>query len=185
MVRYSYDPECNHAYIAIKADFTNGWTDLSLLQDLIDNCPNAQGNTADCPALAAVQDSNAAAACQFSGQVVDENIGLQGPISVLPGCNLPWDGNGTMPSCNNLQTPGFINAIQPLPSGWTEIGCIAEGTSGRALTNASIQGNNMTKAVCSATCADMGFTYAGAEFGDVRIRIGVPAWKSLLIYATL
>ncbi|KAJ3553094.1 hypothetical protein NM688_g3799 [Phlebia brevispora] len=148
------------------ADFTNGWTDLNLLQQLIDNCPNAQGNTADCPALAAVQDANAAAACEFSSQIVDEDIGLDGPISVLPGCNLPWDGNGTMPACGNLPTPGFVNAIEPLPSGWNAIGCIAEGTSGRALTGASISGSNMTKAVCSATCADLGFTYAGAEYGD-------------------
>lgn len=171
--------------LSVTADFTNGWADLSLLQDLIDNCPNALGNTADCPALAAVQDANAVAACQFDGQIVNEDIGLQGPIAVLPGCNLPWDGNGTMPSCDNLQTPGFVDAIEPLPSGWTEIGCIAEGTSGRALTNATIQGNNMTKALCSATCANLAFSYAGTEFGDVRVRIGVPVAKRLLIHPTL
>lgn len=143
------------------------WSDLNLLQQLISNCPNAQGNTADCPALAAVQDGNAAAACQFNGQIVDEDIGLFGPINVLPGCNLPWDGTGAQPTCSNLPTPGFVDAIQPLPSGWTDLGCIAEGTNGRALTNASLHGSNMTKAVCVASCADAGFMYAGVEFGDV------------------
>lgn len=150
-------------------DFQMGWKDVSLLQQFIDACPNAQGNVADCPALAAVMDTTAASACQFDGQIVNEDIGEVSPITALPGCNLPWDGNGTMPTCSGDDNPGFIDAIMPLPSGWTDMGCIAEGTSGRALTNVTFTGNNMTKAVCGAMCANEALPYAGLEDGNVLV----------------
>ena len=95
----------------------------------------------DCPAFAAVQNNDEPNACQFTGQVVDENIGLSGPLSALPGCNPTWngDGAGTKPTCATQTTPGFKNSTLPLPSGWTDLGCIAEGTNGRALTGASLK----------------------------------------------
>ena len=139
------------------------------MQQLISNCPNAAGNTADCPALAAVQDNNAPAACQYAGQIVNEDIGLQGPINALPGCNPHWDGTGAQPTCGNLATPGLVNAIPPLPAGWSEVGCIAEGNNGRALTGFSFKGSNMTKAVCAAGCSNMGYPFAGVEFSDVSL----------------
>lgn len=150
-------------------DFVMGWNDTSLLQNFIDICPNAFGNSADCPAFAAVQDLNAPAACQFEGMIVNEDIGANAPIAALPGCNKPWDGSGPQPSCSALATPGLIEAIEPLPSGWSDLGCIVEGTTGRALTGATIVASNMTKALCSASCASRGFMYAGAEFGDVWV----------------
>ena len=125
----------------------------------------------DCPALAAAQNNDEPNACQFTGQLVDENIGISGPIPSLPGCNPTWngDGAGAKPSCATQSTPGFKNSTQPIPSGWTDLGCIAEGTNGRALTGASLKNSNMTKASCSASCAALGFTLAGAEYGDVRV----------------
>lgn len=150
-------------------DFIMGWNDTSILQQFIDNCPNAQGNTEDCPAFAAVQDTIAPGACQFEGMIVNENIGADGAIAALPGCNLPWDGTGPEPTCTFTATPGLIEAIQPLPSGWSDLGCIAEGTTGRALTGATVVASNMTKAFCSAACGSQGFIYAGAEYGDVRL----------------
>ena len=150
-------------------DFVMGWKDVSLLQQFIDNCPNAMGNVQDCPALAAAMDTNAASACEFDGQIVDEETGDEGPIMSLPGCNKPWNGNGTRPTCDGEDNPGFVAAVQPLPSGWSDLGCIAEGTSGRALVNVSFTGANMTKAVCSAMCANETLPYAGLEFGDVRV----------------
>ena len=151
-------------------DFTMGWKDVNLLQQFVDDCPNAQGNVKDCPALAAKMDSDAAAACQFQGEIVDEDIGMFAPIMTMPGCNKPWNGNGTKPTCENEDSTSvkYVQAIQALPTGWSELGCIAEGTSGRALTNASYTGTNMTKSVCSAMCANGGYQLAGTEFGNVR-----------------
>lgn len=160
-------------------DFQMGWKDSSLLQEFIDNCPGAQGNVADCPALAAVMDTTAASACQFQGQIVNEDIGDVNPIASLPGCNKPWNGNGTQPTCDGDDNPGLVDAIMPLPSGWTDVGCIAEGTSGRALTNVTFTGNNMTKAVCSAMCANETLPYAGLEDGNVGL-LHVPCSGSRL-----
>ena len=154
-------------------DFAMGWRDVGLLQAFIDSCPGAMGNVADCPALAAKVDTAAAAACEFAGLVVDEDVGLRGPIEVLPGCNGLWDGNGTRPACGSApDDPGFVAAITPLPAGWADLGCVAEGTAGRALVNASFSGANMTKAVCAVMCADALLPYAGLEFGNVSGCLG-------------
>ncbi|KAM5541687.1 hypothetical protein V8D89_004668 [Ganoderma adspersum] len=148
-------------------DFQNGW-DIALLQEAIDTCTQATGNVMDCPPLAAVFDQAAADACVLETQYVDENIGLDAPITQLPGCNPFWDGTGTKPACPNpnAATPSLIDAQVPLPGGWAEVGCIAEGTSGRALTGASTTSPNMTRAVCADFCAAKGFPLAGVEFSD-------------------
>ncbi|PIL30120.1 hypothetical protein GSI_07738 [Ganoderma sinense ZZ0214-1] len=148
-------------------DFQNGW-DIDLLQEAIDTCTQAQGNVMDCPALAAVFDQASADACVLETQYVDENIGLDAPMTILPGCNPFWDGTGTKPACPdpNAATPSLIDAQVALPSGWAEVGCIAEGTSGRALTGASTTSPNMTRALCTDFCASKGFPLAGVEYSD-------------------
>ncbi|OCH94040.1 WSC-domain-containing protein [Obba rivulosa] len=151
----------------LHGDFINGWADISLLQDAIDNCGDANGQVSACPPLQAVVDQNAASACEYTGLIVNEEVGLNGPISVLPGCNPLWDGTGAQPACPNTDaTPGFINAAGPLPTGWNDVGCIAEGTNGRALTGASTTSPNMTRALCAEFCDSKGFSIAGAEFSD-------------------
>ena len=148
-------------------DFQNGW-DIDLLQEAIDTCTQAQGNVMDCPPLAAVFDQASADACVLETEYVDENIGLDSPITQLPGCNPFWDGTGARPTCANANaaTPSLIAAQPPLPNGWNEIGCIAEGTNGRALTGASTTSPNMTRALCADFCASKGFSLAGVEFSD-------------------
>ncbi|OBZ65507.1 putative fungistatic metabolite [Grifola frondosa] len=145
-------------------DFQNGWADLDLLQNAIDNCPNANGDVMACPPLAAAFDQPSADACTLEGSIVDEDIGLNDNITALPGCNPLWDGTGPRPTCPSTVTPGMLAAQQPLPTGWTEIGCIAEGTNGRAFAAASTTDPAMTKAMCAAFCDSKGFSLAGAEF---------------------
>ncbi|KAI0754011.1 hypothetical protein C8Q80DRAFT_1093669 [Daedaleopsis nitida] len=148
-------------------DFQNGW-DVDLLQNAIDNCPNANGNVMDCPPLAAVFDQASADACVLETELVDENIGLDSPITQLPGCNPIWDGTGTKPACsaNSNAAVSLKPAQVPLPDGWSELGCIAEGTSGRALTGASTKAADMTRASCASFCSSKGFKLAAVEFGD-------------------
>ncbi|KAI0353830.1 WSC-domain-containing protein [Trametes cingulata] len=150
----------------LHADFQNGW-DVDLLQAAIDQCSGASGNVFDCAPLAAVYDRDAANACVFQGQLVNEDIGLNGPIPALPGCN-PVFGDNNPKSATNCgkAAPALVPAQSALPGGWTEVGCIAEGTSGRALSALSMSAPNMTKGVCAAFCASHNFTLAGAEFSD-------------------
>ncbi|KAI1789216.1 WSC-domain-containing protein [Ganoderma leucocontextum] len=149
-------------------DFTNGW-DVDLLQEAIDTCTQAQGNVMDCPPLAAVFDQASADACVLETQIVDEDTGFSAPISVLPGCNPLWNGTGARPTCSgnsSLPVPQLIPVQTPLPTNWSEIGCIAEGMNGRALTGASTTNPNMTPASCAAFCEEEGFALAGVEYSD-------------------
>lgn len=124
-------------------------------------------NILDCPPLNAVVDNTAAAACKPELNIlVNEDIGMHSLISILPGCNPVWVGTGPKPTCNpEPPTPGFISPKSPLPSGWTELGCIAEGTSGRALSAASTTNDTMTKTLCANYCGGLGYPLAGVEFG--------------------
>ncbi|OSD05015.1 WSC-domain-containing protein [Trametes coccinea BRFM310] len=145
-------------------DFQNGW-DIDLLQEAIDTCTNANGNVMDCPPLAAVFDQAAADACVLEGSIVDEDIGLDAPINRLPGCN-PIYGSGQTESCTDIAVPELKPAQNPLPSGWSELGCIAEGTSGRALPALTMKDPGMTRAMCASYCGSHGYKLAGVEFSD-------------------
>ncbi|KAI0341471.1 WSC-domain-containing protein [Trametopsis cervina] len=151
----------------LHADFQDGWTDKGVLQQALDTCPNANGDVTACPVLNALIDNDAAAACKIEGQIVNEPIGSStSPLKDLPGCNPLWEGTGPKPTCNPAKpTPGFVSAKSTLPSGWTEVGCIAEGTSGRALTSASTTNPALTKTICANYCAGLGYKLAGVEFG--------------------
>ncbi|TFK82488.1 WSC-domain-containing protein [Polyporus arcularius HHB13444] len=148
-------------------DFTNGW-DVDLLQDAIDHCPDANGNVMDCPALAAAFDQQSADACVLETQIVNEEVGLHGPLDELAGCNPLWNGTtGPRPSCAaNLTIPALVPVQTSLPTNWTEIGCVAEGPNGRALTGASTTSPTMTRATCVSFCQEKGFGLAGVEYSD-------------------
>ncbi|TBU27990.1 hypothetical protein BD311DRAFT_664324 [Dichomitus squalens] len=147
-------------------DFTNGW-DIDLLQNAIDNCPNATGNVGDCPPLAALLDQASADACVLETEIVDEDTGFDAPLSSLPGCNPLWNGTGTRPECSTSgSVPQLVSAQIPLPTNWSEVGCIVEGTNGRALVGASTTSPNMTRASCASFCQSQGFALAGVEFSD-------------------
>lgn len=169
--QYSYDgpgtwiwANGDDSGLGMHGDFTMGWTDIDLLQSAIDDCPNALGNVADCPHLAAVMDQQAADACRYEGEVVNEDIGDKHPIAALPGCNPIWHGTGPKPTCDSTTTPGLVGTQEALMTGWTEIGCIAEGTNGRALNGPSTVDPAMTKNKCASFCASKGFQYAGIEW---------------------
>lgn len=95
-------------------------------------------------------------------------------------CNMPCAGSSSK-TCGGpgaltifvipSQVTGLssnLNAQTPaLPSGWSaaSTACIAEGTTGRALTGASTASADMTGAKCAAYCSNLGFQYAGVEYG--------------------
>lgn len=99
--------------------------------------------------------------------IPNENVGFTSTLTDLPGCNPLWVGTGPKPTCDpNPPTPNFVSVKSPLPSGWTELGCIAEGTTGRAFTSASTTDPAMTKTFCANYCGNLGYPFAGVEYGD-------------------
>ncbi|CAL1709157.1 unnamed protein product [Somion occarium] len=152
--------------LGLHADFQDGWTDKDLLQAAVDQCADTDGNAADCSVLSPNLNQAAASACKPEMTIPNENVGFNGVLKDLPGCNPLWVGTGPKPTCNpDPPTPDFVSVKTPLPSGWHELGCIAEGNTGRAFTNASETDAAMTKAVCANFCSGGGFPYAGVEFG--------------------
>ncbi|KAI0694215.1 WSC-domain-containing protein [Cytidiella melzeri] len=152
--------------LGFHGDFQDGWTDNTVLQSALDTCGDIGGDLASCPPLAPLVNDDAATACHIEGQIVDESIGsLSAPLLELPGCNPLWVGTGPKPTCNPaVATPGLVDAKSTLPSGWTEVGCIAEGTTGRALSAASTINSTMTKPLCANYCDALGYQYAGVEY---------------------
>jgi hypothetical protein len=61
-------------------------------------------------------------------------------------------------------SPSPAAASVTLPSGWASSGCVAEGSSGRALTGTSTAADGMTVETCVAYCQTNGFSIAGLEY---------------------
>lgn len=106
----------------IHADFVNGWKP-DVQQSIIDNCrymnktneypsPNDIHN---CPALKPSIDLGAAARCRFQGEIIDEDVGYEAPLQLLPGCNALWEGSGDKPPCPAGRQEGQepLDKIQP------------------------------------------------------------------------
>lgn len=120
-----------------------------------------------CAPLNAAINNAAAAACKPEMSIPNENVGFTSALTKLPGCNLLWSGTGPKPVCDpNPPTPSFAPTRSTLPSGWTELGCIVEGTTGRAFTSASTTDPAMTKTLCANYCGNLNFPFAGVEYGD-------------------
>lgn len=165
-------------------DFIAGWEEpngVNVLQQAIDGC-NANngvgGELQNCPPFVPYLNTAAASACRPENDLVNEDAGIGHKIARLPGNNPLWVGTGPKPSWPNfVDVDTYVSPTSTIPTGYSLTGCIAEGTSGRALTGASFSNNNMTRGVCVSWCADRGFPYAGVEFGrecycDTQLRNG-------------
>lgn len=126
----------------------NGWSvgDDSPLQQALDTCGlDIGGNLAECAALAPYLDNDAAAACKKEGLIVNEAVGLEGPIKKLPGCNEQWS-SGPKPSCPPEAEPGFVDPKSTPAKGYSAYGCLTEPNNGRLFTGASLVSDSMTAA---------------------------------------
>jgi hypothetical protein len=157
----------------LHADFLNGWPELvngtNVLQRAINEC-NANngvgGNLQNCPPFAGLINNAQSSSCRPQNPLVNEDIGMGREIPNLPGNNPIWIGNGTKPTRANFTegSPSFTDFKSVIPTGWTSVGCVAEGTSGRALSAYSFNSANMTLANCAAECGKRGYPLAGAEY---------------------
>lgn len=158
-------------------DFVNGWpahvNGTNVLQQALDQCNDNNGvggELNNCPPFVPYLNNAAASACKPQNDQIDEDIGLGHKISKLPGDNPLWIGNSTTkPTTANYTEPNttYTNFESVIPTGYNYVGCIAEGTSGRALTGKSISNANMTRGACVSFCQSFGFPLAGVEYGQV------------------
>ncbi|KAJ9114082.1 hypothetical protein QFC22_005902 [Naganishia vaughanmartiniae] len=151
-------------------DFVNGWPSLingtNILQQAIDHC-EVGGVLDNCPPFVPFLDNAAAGACQPANPKVDEDIGDGHGIKALPGNNPVTIAGSTYVSNANNSAIGYIGTTSTIPIDYSYVGCIAEGSLGRALTGASwISATAMTRGACVSFCSDKGFAYAGVEFGQ-------------------
>ena len=103
----------------------------------------------DCPAFLPHINTAASEACIPENPIVKENIGDAGPLDRLPGNNPLWIGTGSKPSFSDYVESATFQAVsEPLTDGWTDLGCFAEPSGGRALTAASTTSNSMTRNTC-------------------------------------
>ncbi|EIW72958.1 hypothetical protein TREMEDRAFT_24256, partial [Tremella mesenterica DSM 1558] len=158
----------------LHADFINGWPTLvngtNILQQAINDCNDDNGvggELSNCPPFVPFLNQDSASACQPQNPLVDEDVGMGHYISKLPGNNPIWIGNGTKPSIPGYKENSTLtNVTSSLPGGWSSVGCIAESTTGRALSAKSLSSSNMTGEVCVSWCSSFGFPLAGVEYGD-------------------
>lgn len=88
-------------------------------------------------------------------------------------CNMPCSGDATQPcgAGSRLSIFHTTETVGPQPNpgvnGYVHMGCYAEGTTGRTLTNApgGIPGAEMTVAKCTAACRAANYILAGVEYG--------------------
>ena len=73
-----------------------------------------------------------------------------------------------LPSVATTLNSDLTSKAAALPVGWSaaSTACVAEGSTGRALTGAATAAKDMTPAKCATFCADQGFKYAGVEYGS-------------------
>ena len=155
-------------------DFINGWPAYDngngLLQQAINQCSGdnaVAGVLNNCKPFQSVLDSNSAYSCKPENLYVNEDIGAGHSIDSLPGNNPMWIGTGPKPSKANYtdSSTTLTDFKSVIPTGYTKTGCVAEGTSGRALTALYWNAPNMTLGACVSYCQSNGFPLAGVEYG--------------------
>lgn len=84
-------------------------------------------------------------------------------------CYMPCAGNSSEscggPNRLNLFSTGISPATNPGPSGWKSLGCYSDSTNSRTLKNAESIPGGVTVAKCTAKCQQIGYLYAGVEYG--------------------
>jgi hypothetical protein len=102
-------------FAGIHGDLFPGW-DTDVLQNVIDdptcgdrqNVDDPEGSSSVCNSLKPSQDIPTARACSYSGNIVQEPVGLEFPIDKLPGCNLLYTPPNPKPACSPAPPVPFV-----------------------------------------------------------------------------
>ncbi|KAG8767652.1 hypothetical protein FRC16_007300, partial [Serendipita sp. 398] len=115
---------------SMHADFQNGWDSPSILQQVVDQCDedNGNGNMHDCPPLLPYIDEASRDACHLDPNILipDEDVGLfhDGTISILLGNNPIWMSGQSKP----------INTTYVETASWGRVGSLSEGVGTRGVS---------------------------------------------------
>ncbi|WWC57615.1 uncharacterized protein I303_100147 [Kwoniella dejecticola CBS 10117] len=155
----------------LHADFINGWPSYNngtnVLQQALDNCNANDGVGGELNNCAPFVPYLKSGGCSPLNDQVNEDVGMGHYISKIPGNNPIWIGDVEKPSYDNYTDDDttYTDFKSVIPTGWSDVGCISEGPSGRALAAASFANNNMTRGACVSWCNDRGYPLAGVEYG--------------------
>ncbi|PSN70463.1 WSC-domain-containing protein [Corynespora cassiicola Philippines] len=88
------------------------------------------------------------------------------------GCNMACAGDSTLACGGPDRLSVYANfATNPGPEGWASLGCYTDNVQARTLANLEqVAGGTdaLTVALCTTTCGNLGFTYAGVEYAGKR-----------------
>ena len=104
------------------------------------------------------------AGVEYASQCFCGNSIVAGSVSASSSdCSMPCSGDSTQMCGGNNRLNLFLSsnpaptaAAPTLPTGWAANGCVAEPSSGRALSQYSFTANNMTPQLCAQTCQSKG-----------------------------
>lgn len=157
------------------ASFVAGWKEATL-QNVLDNCKADIGdNLTQCSYLAATLQVAAKDDCRLQGQIPDEDVGFNKPLTALKGYNPRWEASGSNThATGSVTVPGWVSPFlqlwvrQGLP-GASYIPAVFPGLPNTLTTTAAIAAVSTTfpgtKVTKWAKKQD-GSVYLGSVVGD-------------------
>nr|XP_031859690.1 uncharacterized protein CI109_004965 [Kwoniella shandongensis]KAA5526762.1 hypothetical protein CI109_004965 [Kwoniella shandongensis] len=121
------------------------------------------------------------AGLEYSGECYCGGVLTNGAsLSIAGTCNMPCSGDSartcggsgalsiyvsTKSNAATLSSDLTTTTYTP-PTGWSSIGCYAEGSTGRALDGYSYSTPALNSATCISYCRSKGYSMAGLEYGS-------------------
>ncbi|KAF8341317.1 uncharacterized protein EI90DRAFT_1719489 [Cantharellus anzutake] len=103
--------------------------------------------------------------CYCGNATVTSSSPSTGQPAPASDCSMPCAGDSTQ-TCGAGYRIAIYTYTQPLPPGWSSLGCYTDDTNNRALKGYSTSVSYNTPGWCINTCASQGYTYGGVEFGQ-------------------
>ena len=84
-------------------------------------------------------------------------------------CNMKCKGDATQLCGGSSRISTYKSNIQagpaPAPAGWTAIGCLTDSGNPRTLDGYRFTSDSMNYTMCTSTCQQKGYNYAGVQYG--------------------
>ncbi|RSH92266.1 hypothetical protein EHS25_008681 [Saitozyma podzolica] len=155
--------------LSLHADWLNGWPS-GMLVDAYEQCGEAlQGDASVCSVLSASISSDAAGSCEAEGQVVAEAIGINDPLTLLPGNNNQYNSSSSAATgYPKVSQSGYVETAQIIDISDTTGGqCTASVcspvTAGSGSGNGTTSSSNTTVASSSISAASASASSSSAS----------------------
>ncbi|KAH8892639.1 galactose oxidase [Thozetella sp. PMI_491] len=152
------------------------WTDVGRTLDAAGYTNNTGMTVESCVAFCGVRGYQYAGVEYYQECYCGSSLKTGAVNTTASSCNAPCTGNSSE-ACGGSGVLSLYYSSAPVGpqtnpgvGGWDYVGCISEGTTGRALTyavpGATIAGSAMTVALCVAACQQAGYILAGVEYAS-------------------